>query len=97
MHLLRTNCLIWICLQQARPRVANSGYLGMTLDLMAPEGKSVYIVSVVEGGPAAKGGLKANDVIVEIDKQPIGGLNDLEDRCGEEACRDRVGIQGASQ
>ena len=37
-------------------RVANSGYLGMTLDLMAPEGKSVYIVSVVEGGPAPRAG-----------------------------------------
>lgn len=60
------------------PRAVSNGYLGMTVDLMAPEGKAVYIVSVVAGGPAATGGLKANDVIVEINGQPIGNLQDLD-------------------
>ncbi len=61
-----------------RPKERESGYLGISVDLVAPEGKSVYVLSVADGGPAAKAGLKANDVIVEVNRQPIGGLDDLD-------------------
>jgi hypothetical protein len=56
---------------------AQPGYLGLTVDLMRADAKSVFIESVVEGGPAARGGLKADDVILEVDGQKISGLEDL--------------------
>ncbi len=58
--------------------VRETGYLGMTVDLLAPDGKSVYVVSVTEGGPSATAGIKANDVIMEINGKLIGGLDDVD-------------------
>src|SRR5712692_1047329 len=37
----------------------------------------VEVVEVVEGSPAAQGGLRAEDLIVTVDDQPIDGVNDL--------------------
>jgi serine protease Do len=41
--------------------------------------KGVLVTSVDEDGPAAKGGLKAGDVIVKFDGQAIDGAEDLRD------------------
>src|SRR5712692_5083338 len=37
----------------------------------------VEVVEVVEGSPAAQGGLRTEDLIVTVDDQPIDGVNDL--------------------
>ena len=37
----------------------------------------VEVVEVVEGGPAAVGGLRSEDLIVAVDDTPIGGVDDL--------------------
>jgi len=42
--------------------------------------KGVLVTSVDENGPAAKAGLKAGDVIVKFDGQPIADADDLRDR-----------------
>ena len=60
-----------------RPAAASSGFLGITVDLMAADGKTVFIVSVAEGGPAAQGGLKADDQIVSVNGRPISSLEAL--------------------
>ncbi len=60
------------------PSHAQHGYLGLSVDLVAPEVNTVYVLSVVAGGPADKAGLKANDVIVQVDRQPIRDLDDLD-------------------
>ena len=38
----------------------------------------VEIVEVVEGGPAARAGLRAEDLIVELDETPIEGMDELQ-------------------
>jgi serine protease Do len=50
------------------PRVARS--LGRT--------SGVEIVQVVEGTPAAAAGMRAEDLIVEVDGQPVAGVDDLQ-------------------
>jgi len=37
----------------------------------------VEVVEVVEGGPAAAGGLRSEDLIVAVDDTPIAGVDDL--------------------
>jgi serine protease Do len=38
----------------------------------------VEVVEVVEGQPAAVAGLRAEDLIVELDDEPVSGMNDLQ-------------------
>jgi len=38
----------------------------------------VEVVEVVERGPAARGGLRPGDLIVAVDQEPVGGMNDLQ-------------------
>jgi S1-C subfamily serine protease len=38
----------------------------------------VEVVEVVGGGPAARAGLRAEDLIVEVDGTPIEGMDDLQ-------------------
>jgi membrane-associated protease RseP (regulator of RpoE activity) len=42
-----------------------------------PGGKGVLVTSVAEDGPAAKGGMKAGDVITAIDGEPIAAIGDI--------------------
>jgi putative serine protease PepD len=60
------------------------GYFGMSVSEVpptsrqsgAPEG--LYVTSVVPGGPAAEAGIKAGDIITEIDGQPATDPNQIE-------------------
>ena len=36
-----------------------------------------YLISVLEGGPAAKAGLLANDIILSVNNQPISNMEDF--------------------
>jgi serine protease Do len=38
----------------------------------------VEVVQVVEGGPAARGGLRGEDLILEVDGVPIEDMGDLQ-------------------
>jgi len=60
--------------------------LGISADDLTPQlaqyfgvkqGKGILISEVTKGGPADKAGLKAGDVIVQVDGQPIGGVEEL--------------------
>ena len=53
-----------------------------------PEGAAV--VSVTEGGPAEKAGIKANDIITEVNGKAISGKSDLSAVISEHAARDKL-------
>jgi serine protease Do len=66
-------------------RVAR-GYLGVATDDLSPElaqrlgipqQKGAVVNYVQDGSPAAKGGLRANDVIVEVGGRPVSGKGSL--------------------
>jgi hypothetical protein len=54
------------------------GHLGMSVDLAAPNGNAVFVTAVAEGGPAQRGGLQADDVIVTINDTPIQSIDDMD-------------------
>ena len=53
-----------------------------------PEGAAV--VSVTEGGPAEKAGIKANDIITEVNGKAISGKSDLSTVISEHAAGDKL-------
>lgn len=53
--------------------------------------KGVLLMSVEPGGPAARAGLEARDVIVELETQPVRGMDDLHRMLSDE----RVGVPTA--
>ena len=53
-----------------------------------PEGAAV--VSVTEGGPAGKAGIKANDIITEVNGKAISGKSDLSAVISEHAAGDKL-------
>ena len=53
-----------------------------------PEGAAV--VSVTEGGPAEKAGLKANDIITAVDGKAISGKSDLSSVIAEHSAGDKL-------
>jgi len=44
--------------------IGSSSYLGLVGDDAGDDGKGVRVLSVSEGGPAAKGGIAADDLVV---------------------------------
>lgn len=60
------------------PHVAENGYLGMSINVPEADAATVYIESVVPGGPAAQAGLAANDVIVTVNGRAVRGLEELD-------------------
>jgi serine protease DegQ len=56
------------------------GYLGATLGSITPDiqsrlalkdSKGAFVAAVIDGGPGARGGVRPNDVIVEVNGRPI--------------------------
>jgi serine protease Do len=46
--------------------------------------RAIEVVEVIEGSPAARAGLRAEDLIVGVDGQPVHGVNDLQRLMTEE-------------
>jgi pimeloyl-ACP methyl ester carboxylesterase len=53
-----------------------SGFLGVQL-VPNPDGKGVLVQTLVDGGSAKAAGLRANDVITDVDQHPIVGVQDF--------------------
>ncbi len=64
--------------ETATQTATGGGYLGMSVDLAAPDGKAVFVTSVAEDGPAQRGGLQADDVLVTINDTPIHTIDDMD-------------------
>jgi serine protease Do len=58
-----------------------SGQLGAYFNV--PDGQGVLVTEVKENSPAAKGGLKAGDVITKINGKRVHGLGELRGQLGE--------------
>jgi serine protease Do len=62
------------------------GYLGISMDNLTPEkaeffglkkGEGVIVTEVATGSPAAKAGLKANDIVVAANGTPVKNMTEL--------------------
>src|SRR5690348_5774449 len=59
------------------PQPVEPGYLGLVTDDRQEAGKGVRVMEAVAGGPAAKGGLAAGDLITSIDGKTVHGNSDM--------------------
>jgi membrane-associated protease RseP (regulator of RpoE activity) len=66
--------------QDGLPRLAAAAYLGVTYEAVDPDraeqeglaaGEGALISTVIEGSPAAQAGLRAEDIILEVDGQRL--------------------------
>jgi serine protease Do len=62
-------------------------------ELKMKQARGVYLYSVEADTPAAKAGLKDNDVLVEFNGKPISGQADLFFRVAEVAPGTQVGVK----
>jgi serine protease Do len=49
-----------------------------TVAALLGRGRAVEVVEVIEGSPAARAGLRAEDLIVAVDGEPVRGVDDLQ-------------------
>ncbi|MBI2826521.1 MAG: PDZ domain-containing protein [Planctomycetia bacterium] len=56
------------------------GYLGVVADDRQQDGPGLRLVNVVAGGPAAKAGLKVDDVITGVEGQAVRSMNEFAER-----------------
>ena len=56
--------------------------------------RAIEVVEVIDGSPAARAGLRAEDLIVGVDGQPVRGVDDLQRLMTERADRRRVRARG---
>jgi serine protease Do len=65
------------------------GFLGVQLDDLQPgmgeyfgveSGKGVIIMNVIDGSPAEKAGIKADDVVVEFEGEPVTNMNEFRNK-----------------
>src|SRR5439155_12087679 len=59
----------------AQATAAANGYLGAELDDEGQMGKGVLVTRIRPGTPAEKGGLKADDLITQVDGKPVPNLD----------------------
>jgi peroxiredoxin len=68
-------------------------WLGVELEPVAPGGPGVRILRVVPGSPAQRAGLRAGDLIVQIEGQPVAEPGDVVRLVSQQAVGARLGIQ----
>ncbi len=76
----------------ARPQSGQPAWLGVQLGVL-PVG-SVVVVGVTPRGPAAAAGLRAGDVITQIESRPVAAPVDVSEAVGALRAGDTVEIQG---
>lgn len=62
---------------EAQPGAAEPGYLGVIADDRQDVGRGVRLREVVVGGPAEKSGLKAGDLVTQVNGLAIKGIDDF--------------------
>ncbi len=81
---------------------AAAAWLGVSVQDLSPalaeamelrEASGVLVTDVISGGPADRCGLRARDVIVEVDSTPVEHSNDLVDLLAKRSVGDRVAIR----
>jgi S1-C subfamily serine protease len=86
------------------PRVSagEGGWLGITVQNVSPRdafrlglntSRGVVVTMVRQGGPADRGGMKQEDVIVEFDGQPVENVSRLKEMVGKSSPGSRVKIK----
>ncbi len=55
--------------------------------------RGLEVVQLLDGSPAARAGLRPGDVIVELDRRPIGGVGDLQRLLVDEAIGRRLPVR----
>jgi S1-C subfamily serine protease len=94
-----TRAILTALLVHGRVRRAFLGVVGGTRplgpDVAAAIGRrrGLEIVQLLDGGPAAAAGLRAGDVIVELDGLPVEGVGDLQRLMIDEAIGRRVDLR----
>jgi S1-C subfamily serine protease len=79
-----TRLIIAALMRDGRVRRAYLGIVGGTRRLppalaeQLGRGAGLEVVQLLDGSPAAGGGVRAGDVIVSLDGRPIGGVGDLQ-------------------
>ena len=79
-----TRLILAALMRDGRVRRAYLGIVGGTRRLSAPVADrlgrraGLEVVQLLDGSPAAAAGVRAGDVILTIDDQPIGGVGDLQ-------------------
>jgi S1-C subfamily serine protease len=79
-----TRKIISALMKEGRVRRAYIGIVGGSRPLPPKiatrlgRGKGIEVVEVVSGSPAARAGLRAEDLIVEVDGEPMGDVGDLQ-------------------
>ncbi len=61
----------------AQQPAVEPGYLGAAMDDTQEAGRGIRVLDVVAGSPAEAGGLAVNDLIVEVNRQPVRNLESL--------------------
>lgn len=62
---------------QANGETFRSGFLGVQLGERTDGGRGAAVVEVVPGSPADKAGLKAGDIVIQVDGQDVDGSGGL--------------------
>ena len=57
--------------------------------------RGLEVVQLLDGSPAGAGGVRAGDLILDLDGEPIEGVADLQRRLGADAIGRRVGLRVA--
>jgi len=74
-----------------RPQSGQPAWLGVQLGVL-PAG-AVVVIGVTSGGPAAAAGLRAGDVITQIESRPVAAPVDVSEAVGALRAGDTVEIQ----
>jgi S1-C subfamily serine protease len=55
--------------------------------------RALEVVQLVDGSPAGAGGVRAGDLILDVDGQPIEGVADLQRRLGADAIGRQIDVR----
>src|SRR5262249_51192671 len=76
--------------KEDKDKPAKAGYLGVKFDQNQQEAKGIKIMEVVEDGPAAKAGLKADDAILKVDGKEVADFAGLREAVGAHKPGDKI-------